>query len=208
MPQLPPIAGKTLALAILLLVVAGLYLIIVQPLTAMLIGGEASIADLRDALARYSRVAAELEPLQAQQAAIGKDSREDAMLLHGANETLMAAEIQNKLKELVASAQGELSSSQIMPSEADGNLRRIAVRGQVAISLDGAQRVFRDLEQEQPLLFLDNVDIRSDEGSRRRRQRGVAPGMLQIRLDVYGFARPPAPSQAKPGSPAPAVKPR
>jgi hypothetical protein len=98
----------------------------------------------------------------------------------------------------------------MLPGEADGHLRRIAVRGQVAISLDGAQRVFRDLEQEQPLLFLDNVDIRSDEGSRRRRQRGAAPGMLQIRLDVYGFARaaPAAPAQGQPASPRTAARPR
>ncbi|HEX3864920.1 MAG TPA: type II secretion system protein GspM [Stellaceae bacterium] len=188
-PKLSPVLGKTLAVGILAALLGIVYLAVIGPLIGDRDADRASIERLDNALVRYRHVAQELAPLQAKLASLRQDAQAQTSLLHGANETLMAAQIQNRLKELVASAQGELNSSQILPAQADGHLRRIAVRGELSITLEGAQRVFRDIEQGEPLLFLDNVDLRSDEGSRRRRQRGAPTGILQVRLDVYGFTQ-------------------
>jgi general secretion pathway protein M len=82
----------------------------------------------------------------------------------------MAAAIQNRIKALVEAARGELKSVQILPAQADGHLRRITVRGQMSMTIEAAQRVFHDLEGAEPLLFLDNLDIRSRDDPRRRRE--------------------------------------
>jgi hypothetical protein len=61
----------------------------------------------------------------------------------------------------------------------------------MSMTIDAAQRVFHDLEGGEPLLFLDNVNIRAQETRRRRdRDREHAEDLLDFRLDVYGYAQP------------------
>jgi general secretion pathway protein M len=140
-------------------------------------------------LARYKRVAEQRERREAELAELKRRAAGEDGLLRGANETLMAAAIQNRIKALVDAAHGELKSIQILPPQADGHLRRISVRGQISMTVDAVQRLFHDLEGGEPLLFLDNVGIRSREETRRRRER-AEDGMLEVHLDVYGYAQP------------------
>jgi general secretion pathway protein M len=189
MPTLSPPISRSLAAALLVGLIAVAYLAVIQPVIEGWSEQSEEIGRLESTLARYRQVAQqrasrETELAELKQRAAGEDG-----LLRGANETLMAATIQNRLKGLVESAQGELKSVQILPAQTEGHLRRITVRSQISMTIDAAQRVFYDLEGGEPLLFLDNIDIRSLEESRRHRER-ADNGMLEVHLDVYGYAQP------------------
>jgi general secretion pathway protein M len=189
MPTLSPPISRALAAALLVGLVAIIYLAIVQPVIDARIDQRDQIANLENTLQRYQRVAAQRASREAALAELKQRAAGEDGLLRGANETLMAAAIQNRLKALVDESHGELKSIQILPPQADGPLRRIAVRGQLSVTVEAAQRVFHDLEGGDPLLFLDNIGIRSRDDSRRRRER-APDGMLEVRLDVYGYAQP------------------
>jgi general secretion pathway protein M len=189
MANLSPLVSRALALALLVSLFAIAYLGLVQPIIDDHADQRDQIERLEATLARYQRVAEQRAPREAELAALKLRAAGANGLLRGGNETLMAAAIQNRIKALVEAAQGELKSVQILPAQADGHLRRITVRGQMSLTIDAAQRVFHDLEGGEPLLFLDNIDIRSREDSRRRRER-AEEGQLEIHLDVYGYAQP------------------
>jgi general secretion pathway protein M len=189
MPTLSPPISRTLAVALLIGLVVIAFLVIVQPIIDARTDQHDEIAALENALQRYQRVAAQRASREAALAELKQRASGEDGLLRGANETLMAAAIQNRLKALVDEAHGELKSTQVLPPQADGPLRRIGVRGQIAVTIEAAQRVFHDLESGDPLLFLDSINIRSRDDSRRRRER-APDGMLEVRLDVYGYAQP------------------
>ena len=176
-------------MALLVGLVTIVYLAVVQPIIDARSEQREEIANLEETLQRYQRVAAQRAPREATLAELKQRASGEDGLLRGANETLMAAAIQNRLKSLVDESHGELKSIQILPPQVDGPLRRIAVRGQIAVTIEAAQRVFHDLESGDPLLFLDGISIRSRDDSRRRRER-TPDGMLEVRLDVYGYAQP------------------
>jgi general secretion pathway protein M len=186
---LSPPVGKALAVALLVGLLALAYFGVVQPVIASRIDQRAEIAQLESTLVRYRRIAERRISREAELVELKRRATEADGLLRGANETLMAAAIQNRIKALVDAAHGELKSMQIMPPQADGPLRRITVRGQIAMTVEAAQRVFYDLEGGEPVLFLDNVGIRSREEARRRRER-TDNDLLEVHLDVYGYAQP------------------
>ena len=186
---LSPPVSRALALALLSGLLAVAYLGVVEPIVERRIDQREEIVRLENVLARYRAVADQRTAREGELAELKRRAAGEDGLLRGANETLMAASVQNRIKALIDAAHGELKSTQILPPQPDGHLRRITVRGQIAMSMDGALRVFHDLEGGEPLLFLGNVDIRSRDETRRRRER-VEDGMLDIHLDVYGFAQP------------------
>jgi general secretion pathway protein M len=189
MARLSPLISRALALALLFGAIAIAHFCVVQPIIESGADQRQEITRLEDNLARYRRSAEQRASREAELAQLKQRAATEDGLLRGANETLMAAAIQNRIKALVDAAHGELKSVQILPPQPDGRLRRITVRGQIAMTVETAQRVFHDLEGGEPLLFLDNVGIRSREETRRRRER-TEDGMLDIHLDVYGYAQP------------------
>jgi general secretion pathway protein M len=176
MPVLSAPIRRSLAIALLVGLVAIAYLAVIEPVTDSWAEQSSEIGRLESTLRRYQQVAQQRAGREAELADLKQRAAGADGLLRGANETLMAATIQ-------------LKSVQILPAQSDGPLRRITVRSQVSMTIAAAQRVFYDLEGGEPRLFLDNVDIRSLEETRRLRERGDN-GMLEVHLDVYGYAQP------------------
>ena len=195
-----PTLNRAAAVGILALLVAGTYFGLMLPLSDDFEQTQISIAQSRDALERYRRVATALPAREAEMTALRERAPARAGFLQGANEMLVAAQIQNRLKALVESAHGELKSTQILPPQEDEHLRRVGVRCQMELTMAAVQQVFYGIETAYPLLFIDNLDMRTHT----QRRRDPPPGQeitLDVRLDVYGFMPPEkegATSKAKP----------
>ncbi|MBV9553905.1 MAG: hypothetical protein JO032_14070 [Alphaproteobacteria bacterium] len=181
--------SRALALALPVALLGIAYLAILKPVIDTRAQQRDQIEQLGSALARYQRLAQDQKPRQEALDQLRRRAAGQDGLLRGENETLMAAALQNRIKASVGAAHGELKSTQILSGQADGRLRRVAVRAQVTLTPEAALRVFHDLESGEPVLFLDNLDIRSKEETRRRRER-VEDGTLDIRFEAYGYAQP------------------
>jgi general secretion pathway protein M len=186
--QLPPILGRGLALSLPLIFALLLYLLAVQPVLQDYAATRDSIDEMTAVIARSVRIAAELPARRAQLAELRRRAAVSQGFLQGANDALVAAQIQNRIKALVEASHGELKSTQVLPVQEEGKYRRVAVRAQMTVDLAAAQRVLYGLETSSPLLFLDNLDLRAQTGGRRQ-DRGNEASALDLRFDVYGFVR-------------------
>ena len=187
--SLSPPVRRGLAVAILLVLVAALYFGVVQPLADSYLADRQKIAQLKDAVARYRRAAEELPARQAELAALARDPASAAGFLEGTNDTLMAAQIQNRIKSLSDSAKVDLRTSQVLPSAEEGKLKRIAVREQVTGTIGGILAVFHGLEAgAAPSLFLDNLSMRTRPVATRP-NTPAADAVIDVQFDVYGYTR-------------------
>jgi len=184
---LSPPLKRALAIAILISLIGGIYYGVVRPLLDNYNDKRGAIEQMQDNLGRYQRVARDLAPRQAELAALKQRQSAQDGFLQGANDTLVAAQIQNRIKSLADATKGELRSTQVLPSQDEGKLRRITVRGQMSTSLTGALRVFHGLESASPLLFIDNVDMRARPAQLRDRTAAVNTDVIDLTFDVYGY---------------------
>ena len=187
---LSPPVSRALAVAILVGIIGSLYYGVVAPFHDEYASTRQSIDQLQDQLVRYQRAARDLPTRQADLTALKQRQSSQDGFLQGSNDTLVAAQIQNRIKALSDAAQGDLKSIQILPAQDEGKLRRITVRGQMTATLPGILRIFYGLESASPLLFLDNVDFRARTAQLRVRGEEPDSGLIDIQFDVYGFTSP------------------
>jgi general secretion pathway protein M len=186
---LSPPLSRLVAILLLLVVVFLAYATLIAPLIGAWREAQVAIADAQDAL---PRIADAQESLTARrQMLAGLQRRQGAAegLLQGDSETLIAAQLQNRIKTLVDTAKGEVKSMQVLQTRNDGGFRKIAVRGQVLVGLPGLQKIFYELEAGAPYLFLDNVEIRAQQSSSKARDEPKHDPQHDVRFDLYGFAR-------------------
>jgi general secretion pathway protein M len=184
----PPLA-RLVAISLLLVVLFLGYAALVAPLLEAWREAHGAIADAQGALPRMADAQESLAARRQMLADLQRRQRAAEGLLQGDSETLIAAQLQNRIKTLVDAAQGEVTSMQILQTRNDGGFRKIAVRGQVLIGLPGLQKVLYELEAGVPYLFLDNVEIRVQQSPSRARDEPKRDPPHDVRFDLYGFAR-------------------
>lgn len=186
--QLSPPFQRALAIAILVAIVAVLYYAVAQPLIDTSADDRATIAERQDALRRYQHAAQELPLRQRALTTLRQQQTNADGFLEGTSDTLIAAQIQNRVKTLANTARAELKSSQVLPAEADGKLKRIAIRNQISADTAGLLTIFHDLEAQSPSLFLDNVTLQVRPIALRDRDNPGNGDTIDMQFDVYGYA--------------------
>ncbi len=186
-PLSPPFQ-RAAAVAILIAIMALIYYAVAQPLLDTFAADNAEIARQQDALARFQRAAQELPARQKELAALREERANAGGFLEGSSDTLIAAQIQNRVKTLANAAKTEVTSSQVLPTEPDGKLKRIAIREQISATTAGLLAIFHDLEAQSPSLFLDNVTLRVRPLALRDRNKPGTGDNIDAQFDVYGYS--------------------
>jgi general secretion pathway protein M len=186
---LSPPLSRLVAISLLLVALFLGYAALVVPLLEAWREARGAIADAQGALPRMADAQESLAARRQLLADLQRRQRAAEGLLQGDSETLIAAQLQNRIKTLVGAAQGEVTSMQILQTRNDGGFRKIAVRGQVLIGLPGLQKVLYELEAGVPYLLLDNVEIRVQQSPSKVRDEPKRDPAHDVRFDLYGFAR-------------------
>ena len=187
MMRLPPLLGKALALAVPLGFLALIYAAAVSPVLDTYAISRDRVSELEAALARYDRSAREQAPRRAELAALKQRQEAQGGFLDGSNDTLLAAQLQNRIKALVGSGDGELVSAELLPVQEEGRIRRIAVRAEFSSSMAGVLHVFHGLESAYPFFFIDNVALRAEAPRRLSRAAYHPDGRIDVRFEAYGY---------------------
>jgi general secretion pathway protein M len=185
--------SRTLALLLLAAAILAGYRLVAAPLLASYSEADQAIERNRELLQRYRRLAAE-RPVLAERVGEQEALLADAAgYLVGPSDALAAAELQNRVKELVEAAEGILRSTQSLQGnnqdDAAAPARRAAVRVRFTVDIEGLAEVLYELETGEPYLFVEEVTIRELRERRRRRNEPEPKPMLDISLDVYGYLR-------------------
>ena len=186
--SLSPPFQRAFAVAILVAIVAAIYYAVAQPLIGTYAANRTAIAQRREILLRYQHAAQELPARQQALAALKQQQAKTDGYLEGSSDTLIAAQIQNRVKALANSAKTELRSSQVLPAEPAGTVKRIAIRDQLSATTAGLLGIFHDLEAQSPSLFLDNVTLQVRPMTLRDRNNPGDGGTIDVQFDVYGYS--------------------
>ena len=187
--QLPPWASRAAALALLLAVLGLVYIYLAGPL----IEAYRTTDEERERLAKLHAATRpsrrpgkayeqQLEVLSQRQAGRG-------VYLTGETDSLAAAELQDRVREVIRQQGAKLRSIQILPVKADGGFQKVTVRVQFSATLSKVHSILYDLEAEKPFAFVDNLDIRNRRGTRRSATENLDPELM-IRFDLSGYLRP------------------
>lgn len=169
---------------------------VLLPWTLQLRQLEQEIAAKRDQAARYQRLVSTLPAVRAALARERDTDTLDELSFAAETPALAGAQVQRTLQEMVREANARPISAQILPVDAQDQPPRVSVRIQLQSDTAQLLDLLLKLEQARPLLFVDQMSIRSSarpesEGQRRaRRRRSPAndAGDLTVRIDVYGYS--------------------
>ena len=113
-------------------------------------------------------------------------SQEASYLLEGATTGIAGATLQKLVIELVRNHNGAASSFQILAPEKDHNLTRIAVSLTIRIGIDGLRNFLYDLETGMPLIFINDLTVRSPDNVRKTAGPDFL-GPYDVTMTVSGF---------------------
>ena len=181
----PPegLPGKLLALAICGLLLAAGYLVVIEPVLAFYQSHQQQLEERQSVIARLTDTARELPRLRAAAQQWREQSHDGDLLLTGPSDAVAAAGVQSVIKDDLAKGDAKLGSAEIIPPQIDDNFQRVGVRVSLSGTLPTLIAALRDLETARPMLFVDNVEIRTNSGA----AKPDAGEELSIALDIYGF---------------------
>lgn len=175
--------GRVLAVTLVLLVLAGLYLVVAAPLLDLYAERAAVLENRRVLLPRLHAAADELPGLRAQVEQLRAAAGSRKLTLEGASDAIAAAALQSRIEELAASVGATIGSTESLPAEARSDYRRIGLRYVLSGQYATLVRLLAKLDAATPPLVIDNLHI---HGVLRRPGTPAAAG-LDAGLDVYGY---------------------
>jgi general secretion pathway protein M len=141
---------------------------------------QADLMKLRGQITREGELRKENSDL----AALGQDV---SLLLEGEKTGIAGANLQKLMNGLVTQNGGTASSFQILPPKEDGNLTRIPMSLSITVGIDGLRDILHKLETSTPLIFIDDIIIKSAQDDFRAPDPHYL-GPLDVTLQVSGFA--------------------
>ncbi len=176
--------GRALALGLLVCTLLAGVVLVAAPLALAHRYYDGKLADLKDRLERYQRLAATRAELR-QRLEQMRAMDGERFYLKSAAPARAAGEIQELEKSLIEANGGRLASMQILPYSDEGAYRRIAVNAQMLGNIATVQNVLRALEMHEPFLFIDNLNVRSLATGGGK----AAPeARLVVQFDLIGYA--------------------
>lgn len=181
-------AQRWLALSLLAVVLMLVLLGVIMPLVAKALALNEEKASLLFRLQRYQRIIdrkdevfANIDKLKAGYRRQGYFSRQETA-------PLASADLQQVIKNAIATAGGQLTSTQVLPPKKDGEFTGIAVKVRMSGDIRALRSVLYQIETAMPLLVIDELDVRPQRGRRNRRTRKIVPSnQLNITFQVSAF---------------------
>jgi len=188
MLQPDSLLSRTLALVLLALALLGGGRLVVAPLLAAFQDNASRIEQAEVLLRRY-RALAEQRPAMADRLAAQQELAASAAgYLQGPSDALAAAQLQDRVKSAIEGAGGELLSTQILPARAIEDIaviRRVVLRVQFDVTIEGLAKALYELESGQPYLLIDQLSVREQRA--RQRDESEMEARLDISLELSGY---------------------
>jgi general secretion pathway protein M len=165
-------------LAILVSVIGGL----IMPIQSVFSDRDAQIADQQRLLARLNAIVAQASHVES----FVSDTNaqlQSGEFLTGANENVIGADLQTRLKSMTEWAGARSRSIQTLPARTIDQIRYGGVRIDLTATLPALMRTVYAIESAKPYLFVVAASLRSSPVSPQGR---VEEPLLQAQLDIYG----------------------
>jgi len=145
-----------------------------------------ALEDIDRRLVRYERLAAARPALEKKLEAVRAAGSRKYFLKAGAA-SLSAAEIQDKVRQLVEGNGGRIISVQPVAPRDEGRFRQVTVTIQANANIMALRRILLQLETSEPYVFVDTLVVRAQVPPGFKPAPGMEPDMF-VQLDITGFA--------------------
>ena len=178
----PQLTRRSLFMLGNLAVLGLLFLGLVLPIDAVFAERDVRIQNQQLVLARLSAMAAQASRVDALASETNSEFQSGEFLT-GANENVVAADLQTKLKTIMSSSGAQSRAIQSLPSRTADQIRYSGVRVDLTGPLPAVMRVVHAIESTRPYLFIFGATLKSGPAVR---QGTAEEPVLQAQLDVYG----------------------
>ena len=189
----PELQQRWLALSLLIVVVVVISLVIIVPL----INQKMELNDVKNnlivKLQQYERILANKDVVSTNMTDITDAHEAQGYFNSQETDALASAEMQEFIKKAIVDAGGQLSSTQALPVSSDDNFNKITVRVRMTGNSEELRAVLYKIETSEPLIIIDQIDIRPMRGTRNRMTRQIeSSNELNVNFQAVSFMRKPA----------------
>jgi general secretion pathway protein M len=180
------------AIGLLSLTLLMVYFAFIQPVIAKHAFYQENIASMQRRLQKYKQIIASRPVLEAELNRLQREQAVNAYYLEQQSAPLAATELRKWVKTVVESSGGTLMSTQSLPLLENEPFPRIGISVRMSGDTEILQKVLYDLESRRPLLFVDNLQVRSRQIRRRSprdRRTIIEETRLTISFELYGYMR-------------------
>lgn len=183
---------RILAVGLLSTLLVCLVILVVIPLATAFSDHLASIDRSARALAAFHELIEQKPRIELALEQAGHEGGPDAYFWRAETEAAAAAELQRKVKQAISTSRtGQLRTISTIPRTNDQGLDRFGVRIQMTTPPEDILAIFLELESSEPILFVDNVDIRADRRARQALAHGDRNSLgLDLGFEIYGYLEP------------------
>ena len=188
----PELQQRWLALSLLIVVVIVIFLVLIFPLITKKMELSEVKNNLVVKLQQYERILTNKEAVITNMADIKNTYKSQGYFNSQETDALASAEMQEFIKKSIVEAGGQLSSTQALPVSSDDNFNKINVRVRMTGTSEELRAVFYKIETSEPLIIIDQIDIRPMRGTRNRMTRQIeSSNELNINFQAVSFMRKP-----------------
>lgn len=181
-------SSRWLAILILIFVVLFVGIVLIAPLVGKALELNEEKNDLMFRLERYKRIVERKDAVIESTAKIKDDYNNLGYFSQQGTEALASADLQKFIKTAIAEADGQLTSTQVLPSKNDDGFVRIAVKVRMNGDMETLRSVLYRIESSVPLYAIDEIDIRPERGRRNRITRMIEPSnKMNVSFQVSSF---------------------
>jgi len=155
-------AGQALAIAVTIIVAAAIWLGVVMPLLGWYAGQSDALATAQLEAAHLQALQASLPELRRRIAETAIQSSAAEVLLQGGSDAIAGANLQAALNTLATQAGASLDSTESVPAEASGGLRRIGVAVSLTATWPTLVAFLTAIDLASPRMIVSDLTVSAD----------------------------------------------
>lgn len=181
---------KVIAIGLLTIVILILFFVLILPLISLGQNYSEQKEDLTFRLQRYKRIIASKDNIIENAENIRHQYNTQGYLSTHDTASLASANLQTFIKNSVAKAGGQLTSTQTLPTKSEKVFNRISVKLRLIASIDELRNILYEVEKAKPVITIEQLEIRPVRSKRNRRTRKLEPtNKLNINFQVSSYMR-------------------
>ena len=172
-------------LAVVLLVLLGLAVIL--PWWNQMALYDEQALDTAERMGRYQNLIASKQDLVKELKRLQASQNEQGLFVTAPSTELAAAQLQKRAKDAVSKAGGTLVSTQNLQPDPDDMPEIIRVRVRMKGDAGALAEVLHGIESAHPLMFVENLTVKSRRKVKGRRKNRVTTYDLDVSFDLAGY---------------------
>jgi len=181
--QLRCLISATLAVALLVL----LGLVVILPWWNQMALYDDEALDAAKRMGRYQNLIASKQDLAKELQQLRANQNKQGLFITAPSTELAAAQLQKSAKEAVSQAGGTLVSTQNLEQDADDMPEKIRVRVRMKGDAGALADVLHSIESAHPLMFVENLSVKSRRTVKGRRKNRVTTYDLDVSFELAGY---------------------